>query len=224
MPLQLALLPPQRWLLAEPQPDESASLAREARLPLVLAELLVARGITTAAEAFAFLNPEPAHLHDPFLMLGMSAAVERIERAIAAREPILLYGDYDVDGTVAVVLLKTAIEMLAPASLVRFHVPHRLRDGYGMQSSVLEAAHAEGVRVVVTVDTGMRAFAEAETARRLGLDLIITDHHLPAKPPRRRSCDSPPPTPSSNPNQPGCAYPEKSLCGAAIALKLAQAC
>jgi len=209
-------LPPQRWLLAEPHPEASASLAREARLPLVLAELLVARGINTAAEAFAFLNPEPAHLHDPFLMLGMSAAVDRLERAIAAREPILLYGDYDVDGTVAVVLLKTAIEMLGGD--VRFHVPHRLRDGYGMQSSVLESAHADGVRVVVTVDTGMRAFAEAETARRLGLDLIVTDHHLP---------DAHDAVPVAlailNPNQPGCTYPEKSLCGAAIALKLAQA-
>jgi single-stranded-DNA-specific exonuclease len=205
-------LPPQRWLLAKPNPEESASLAHGARLPLVLAELLVARGINGAAEAFAFLNPEPAHLHDPFLMLGMSTAVDRLERAIAAREPILLYGDYDVDGTVAVVLLKTAIEMLG--GNVRFHVPHRLRDGYGMQSSVLEAAHAEGVRVVVTVD----AFAEAETARRLGLDLIITDHHLP---------DAHDALPVAltilNPNQPGCTYPEKSLCGAAIALKLAQA-
>ncbi len=109
-------------------------------------------------------------------MLGMAAAVERLEAAIARREPVLLYGDYDVDGTTAVVLLKTAIEMLGGE--VRFHVPHRLREGYGLQSSVLEAAHAEGVRLVITVDTGMRAFAEAETARRLGLDLIITDHHL----------------------------------------------
>ena len=208
--------PRQRWIVAEPQAEASAALAREARLPLVLAELLVARGITQATEAFAFLNPELAHLHDPFLMLGMALAVERLERAIGAREPILLYGDYDVDGTVAVVLLKTAIEMLGGES--RFHVPHRLREGYGMQSSVLEAAHAEGVRVVVTVDTGMRAFAEAETARRLGLDLIVTDHHLP---------DAHDALPAAlailNPNQPGCAYPEKSLCGAAIALKLAQA-
>jgi single-stranded-DNA-specific exonuclease len=196
----------------------------------VLAELLVARGITKAAQTFAFLNPELAHLHDPFLMLGMAAAVERLECAIAAREPILLYGDYDVDGTVAVVLLKTAIEMLG--GVVRFHVPHRLRDGYGMQSSVLEAAHADGVRVVVTVDTGMRAFAEAETARRLGLDLIITDHHLPAEAATDSSSSvssiaARDPLPAAlailNPNQPGCAYPEKSLCGAAIALKLAQA-
>jgi single-stranded-DNA-specific exonuclease len=211
--------PPQRWIQAEQHPEAAAALAQQARIPPALAELLIARGVTQAADAFAFLNPEIAHLHDPFLLLGMTAAVERLERAIAAKEPVLLYGDYDVDGTTAVVLLKTAIEMLSgPGDLVRFHVPHRLREGYGLQSSVLEAAYAEGVRLVVTVDTGMRAFAEAETAQKLGLDLIITDHHLP-------KIDDAVPVALAilNPNQAGCTYPEKSLCGAAIALKLAQA-
>jgi single-stranded-DNA-specific exonuclease len=209
-------VPPDRWILAEQHPEAAAALAKEARLPLVLAELLCARGITQAHEAHAFLNPEFDHLHDPSLMLGMAAAVERVQRAIAAKEPVLLYGDYDVDGTTAVVLLKTAIEMLG--GVVRFHVPHRLREGYGVQSSVLEAAYADGVRLAITVDTGMRAFAEAETARRLGLDLIITDHHLP------KPGDAVPDALAIlNPNQHGCAYPEKSLCGAAIALKLAQA-
>jgi single-stranded-DNA-specific exonuclease len=200
----------------EPHPAEAAELAKAARLPLVLAELLVARGITQPADAFAFLNPEITHLHDPLLMLGMNAAVERLERANAAREPVLLYGDYDVDGTTAVVLLKTAIEMLG--GVARFHVPHRLREGYGLQSSVLEEAYADGARLVITVDTGMRAFAEAETARRLGLDLIITDHHL-----LEAHDDVPHALAILNPNQPGCAYPEKYLCGAAIALKMAQA-
>ena len=105
-------MPRQRWSFVEPHPAEATALAKAARLPQVLAELLVARGITQPAEAFAFLNPELGHLHDPLLMLGMDAAVARLERAIAAREPVLLYGDYDVDGTTAVVLLKTAIEML----------------------------------------------------------------------------------------------------------------
>lgn len=209
-------LPRQRWLVAEPDAETAAVLAREARLPHVLAELLVARGVTSAQEAYAFLNPEFTDLHDPLLMLGMSAAVERLERAIVHREPVLLYGDYDVDGTTAVVLLKTAIEMLG--GVVRFHVPHRLREGYGLQSSVLETAYAEGVRLVVTVDTGMRAFAEAETARRLGLDLIVTDHHL-----AKAGDELPVALAILNPNQPGCRYPEKALCGAAIALKLAQA-
>jgi single-stranded-DNA-specific exonuclease len=208
--------PRQHWQLAELHPEESSALAASARLPQVLAELLVARGITQSAEAFAFLHPTSAHLHDPYLMLGMTAAVERLEHAIAAREPVLLYGDYDVDGTTAVVLLKTAIEMLG--GVARFHVPHRLNEGYGLQSSVLQAVHADGARLVITVDTGMRAFAEAETARKLGLDLIITDHHL---------LDANDAVPIAlailNPNQPGCGYPEKFLCGAAIALKLAQA-
>jgi single-stranded-DNA-specific exonuclease len=206
----------QRWSFVEPHPAEAAELAKAARLPQVLAELLVARGIVESSDAFAFLNPEVAHLHDPLLMLGMNAAVARLERAIAAREPVLLYGDYDVDGTTAVVLLKTAIEMLGGVAL--FHVPHRLREGYGLQSSVLEEAYAEGARLVITVDTGMRAFAEAETARQLGLDLIITDHHL------LEAGDAVPHALAIlNPNQPECSYPEKFLCGAAIALKLAQA-
>jgi single-stranded-DNA-specific exonuclease len=202
--------------MAEPHTAEAEVLAKEARVPLVLAELLIARGIRSATQAYAFLNPDAAQLNDPFLMRGMTEAVERLEAAIGRSEPILLYGDYDVDGTTAVVLLKTAIEMLGGEA--RFHVPHRLREGYGLQSSVLEEAYAAGVRLVITVDTGMRAFTEAETARELGLDLIITDHHL---------CQADDAVPHAlailNPNQPGCTYPEKSLCGAAIAMKLAQA-
>ena len=224
--------PPQRWQIAIPQPEESAALAAAAHIPQVVAELLLARGIATPEAAYSFLNPEIAQLHDPFLMLGMAAAVDRLELAIARRETILLYGDYDVDGATAVVLLKTAIEMLAgtsgnngapgasgaPGATVRFHVPHRLREGYGIQSSVLESAAQEGVALVISVDTGMRAFAEARRARELGLDLIVTDHHLPDA-----EDEIPIAIAVLNPNQSGCCYPEKSLCGAAIAFKLAQA-
>lgn len=208
--------PPQRWVFAERHPQDAEALASAGHIPTVLAELLIASGISTAGDAFAFLNPELTHLHNPLLMLGMQAALERVETAIARKETILLYGDYDVDGTTAVVLLKTAIELLG--GVIRFHVPHRLREGYGLQTAVLEAAYADGVRLVITVDTGMRAFAEAHAARRLGLDLIITDHHL------SKADDSVPDALAIlNPNQQGCGYPEKSLCGAAIALKLAQA-
>ncbi len=211
---------PQRWKLAPQHPQESALLATQARIPDSLAELLISRGIYTPESAFEFLNPSIDYLHDPLLMLGMSRAVARLEDAIAQHESILLYGDYDVDGTTAVVLLKTAIEMAAgpDGAIVDFHVPHRLKEGYGLQSSVLEEKALTGVRLVITVDTGMRAFAEADTARRLGLDLIITDHHLP------EAGDAIPDALAIlNPNQPGCSYPEKSLCGAAIAFKLAQA-
>ncbi len=214
------LPPPQRWQLPPHPSEASSALAASAHLPAVIAQLLCARGIDTAEAAGRFLHPEIAQLHDPFLMLGMAAAADRIELAIARSETILLYGDYDVDGTTAVVLLKTAIEMLAGSSgcTVRFHVPHRLREGYGIQSAILESAAADGVALVISVDTGMRAFAEARRARALGLDLIITDHHLPDA-----EDEIPVALAVLNPNQPGCPYPEKYLCGAAIAFKLAQA-
>ncbi len=206
---------PKRWLVADVDREQATSLARELHLPAVLGVLLLGRGISSPAEAAAFLQPSVEQLHDPFAMAGMRAAVERIRLAVDRQETILIYGDYDVDGTTAVVLLKTAIERLGGA--VRFHVPHRLREGYGMQREVLRLAAAEGVRLVVSVDTGIRAFAAAEAAEALGLDLIVTDHHLPegASLPRALAV--------LNPNQAGCCYPCKGLCGAGVAFKLSQA-
>jgi single-stranded-DNA-specific exonuclease len=207
-----------RWVL--PQANSAAAiLAQSAGLPLLVAELLAERGVRSAQEADLFLHPRIEHLLDPYAMQGMAAAVTRVQAAIASREPILIYGDYDVDGTTAIVLLKTALEMLG--GTVDFHVPHRLREGYGMQEEVLAAAAGRGVRLVISVDTGIRAFAAAEAAARLGVDLIITDHHLAQDVPDL------PGLPNAlailNPNQPGCGYACKHLCGAGVAFKLAQA-
>ena len=124
-----------------------------------------------------FLAPSLAHLHSPYLMPGMKAAVERIEAAIENKEAILIYGDYDVDGTTAIVILKTAIELCGGTA--DFHVPHRIRDGYDMRDDVIERRLRRAFELIISVDTGIRAFAPAETARRLGVDLIVTDHHLP---------------------------------------------
>src|SRR6202040_2010827 len=147
-------------------------------------------------------------------MKGPPAAVDRIAAAIARKEPILIYGDYDVDGTMAVIILKTAIELCGGSA--DFHVPHRIREGYDMRDDVIERAAASGIRLIVSVDMGIRAFAPAETAHRLGVDLIVTDHHLPG----------PDGVPNAfavlNPNQAGCEYPSKQLCGAGVAFKLAQ--
>jgi single-stranded-DNA-specific exonuclease len=206
----------QRWIIREPQPAVEEDLAHDASLPPLIARLLVARDVRTAADAARFLHPSLDHLHDPYLMLGMTTAVARIQQAITARESILIYGDYDVDGTTAVVLLKTAIERLGGS--VRFHVPHRLREGYGMQREILETAAREGVRLVISVDTGIRAFAAAEAAETLGLDLIVTDHHLP-----EISLGLPKALAILNPNQLRCPYPCKHLCGAGVAFKLSQA-
>jgi single-stranded-DNA-specific exonuclease len=205
-----------QWILPEKDGVRAAELAHAAGLPLLISELLLERGITTAADAELFLHPRMDALLDPYSMHGMDGAVRRIQSAIRDHECILIYGDYDVDGTVAIVLLKTAIEMLGGE--VRFHVPHRLLEGYGMQRQILADAAASGVRLVISVDTGIRAFAEAEAARELGMDLIVTDHHLP-----EASMGLPMALAVLNPNQPNCGYACKHLCGAGVAFKVAQA-
>src|ERR1700730_8270320 len=179
-----------------------------------LARLLVMRGISEGEAAERFLAPSLSHLHSPYLMAGMKTAVDRIEAALENKESILIYGDYDVDGTTAIVVLKTAIELCGGTA--EFHVPHRIRDGYDMRDDVIERAAAAGIKLIISVDMGIRAFAPAETARRLGVDLMVTDHHLPG----------PQGVPVAlavvNPNQSGCEYPCKALCGAGVAFKLAQ--
>ena len=213
-----------RWNLNQTQPDRVQTLAEQVsslifqKSPAVgsiLAKLLLLRGIDSPASAGPFLSPSLDHLHSPYLMTGMRAAIDRLDSAIERREGILVYGDYDVDGTTAVVILKTAIELCGGAA--DFHVPHRMREGYDLRGDVIERAAAAGIRLVISVDSGTRAFAAAESARRAGVDLIITDHHLPG----------PDGLPHAlavvNPNQPGCDYPCKSLCGAGIAFKVAQA-
>ena len=180
----------------------------------ILAPLLVRRGIADADSASVYLSPSLSHLHAPECMTGLRAAVERIHAAIERKEPILIYGDYDVDGTMAVIILKTAIELCGGSA--DFHVPHRIREGYDMRDDVIERAAAAGIRLIISVDMGIRAFAPAETAKRLGVDLIVTDHHLPG----------PDGVPHAlavvNPNQSGCQYPYKQLCGAGVAFKVAQ--
>jgi single-stranded-DNA-specific exonuclease len=185
-----------------------------ARSASILAPLLVRRGIQDAESAQRFLSPSLSHLHAPELMTGLSVAVDRIEAAIERKEPILIYGDYDVDGTMAVIILKTAIELCGGAC--DFHVPHRLREGYDMRGDVIERAAAAGIRLIISVDMGIRAFAPAETAHKFGVDLIVTDHHLPGADGVPRALAV------VNPNQKGCDYPCKHICGAGVAFKVAQ--
>jgi single-stranded-DNA-specific exonuclease len=205
-----------RWALRNADDSVVRQLTSELKLSPIVARLLVSRGISAAEQAEKFLAPSLAQLHSPYLMLGMKAAVERLQSAIANKETVLIYGDYDVDGTTAVVILKTAIELCG--GITQFHVPHRIKEGYGMKDDVIERAAAAGVRLIISVDTGIRAFAAAETARRVGVDLIVTDHHLP-----ETHEGMPHALAVLNPNQPGCEYPCKELCGAGVAFKVAQA-
>ena len=202
-------------LLADRLRSRSARRIRDPQLASTLACLLTSRGIPNAEAAERFLSPSLSHLHSPYTMTGMRTAVDRLDAAIERKEGILIYGDYDVDGTTAIVILKTAIELCGGSA--DFHVPHRIRDGYGMKDDVIERAAEAGIRLIISVDTGIRALAAAETARRAGVDLIVTDHHVPGHE------GMPPALAVLNPNQLGCEYPCKALCGAGVAFKLAQA-
>ena len=195
-------------------PDRARNNVKRGSPLHTLAGLLIRRGLTEPDDAARFLFPAVTHLHAPEQMTGVRAAVDRIAAAIERKEPILIYGDYDVDGTMAVIILKTAIELCGGAA--DFHVPHRIREGYDLRDDVIERAAAAGIRLIISVDMGIRAFAPAETAQRLGVDLIVTDHHLPGP-------DGVPKAHAVvNPNQVGCEYPYKQLCGAGVAFKVAQ--
>ena len=201
-------------LISSLRTDTALRTLVDSRAAHILAPLLVRRGIADSEAALRYLSPSLAHLHPPEELTGLRAAVDRLDRAIERKEPILIYGDYDVDGTMAVIILKTAIELCGGSA--DFHVPHRIREGYDMRDDVIERAAGAGIRLIISVDMGIRAFGPAETAHRLGVDLIVTDHHLPGH-------DGVPKALAViNPNQSGCPYPYKQLCGAGVAFKLAQ--
>ncbi len=204
-----------RWIFPEePAAGEVSRLAADLGAPEAAARLLYRRGYRDAETAHHFLNPKLADLHDPFLLRDMDRAVERIGCAIARREPIEIHGDYDVDGVTSTVVLKKALELAG--GIAGWHIPHRLNDGYGMQPSAMEEAAARGAKLIISVDNGVRATAAVERARELGMEVIVTDHHLP-------ETELPPALAVINPNRADCDYPNKNLCGAGVAFKLAHA-
>ena len=205
-----------RWILREHDEGRATGLARGLGVSPIVAHLLIIRGHDTEESARRFLHPSHDQLHDPALMLGMQVAVERILRAIEAGEKILVYGDYDVDGTTGTVVLRRALNLLGAKT--GFHVPHRFTEGYGIQQAALEKAVAEGYKLVISVDCGIRAFEPLYWARDNGLDVIVTDHHLPDE-----DEGAPPAFCVLNPNQHGCGYPDKNLAGVGVAFKLAHA-
>jgi single-stranded-DNA-specific exonuclease len=203
-----------RWEISDVDGDAVARLRRELNIPNIIARLLVLRGVTDPASAERFLNPTLDQLYDPFLLADMQPAVDRLRRALQQGEKILIYGDYDVDGTMAVVVLLAALRGLG--GQVEAFIPNRLSDGYGMRATVLEEAAAKGFRVVISVDTGIREHEALTRARDLGLDCIVTDHHLPDD-------HLPPACAILNPQRPESGYPEKLLAGVGVAFKLVQA-
>ena len=202
-----------RWLISQtitPQADENL-----AAFPPILRQLLFNRGYATDADARAFLKAEPNFNTDPFQLTGMSAAADRIRYALNHQEPIAIYGDYDVDGVTATALLVQTFEALGAD--VRGYIPNRFDEGYGLNNDALDHLKADGVKLVVSVDCGIRSPDEAHHARDIGLDLVISDHHHPA------DGDLPPAFAVINPKQHGDVYPDKNLAGVGIAYKIAQA-
>jgi single-stranded-DNA-specific exonuclease len=196
--------------------ERAASLARVLGVSSILAALLINRGYADERAARVFLSPTYDQLHEPYSMLGMKEAVARLQRAIETREPILIYGDYDVDGTTGTAVLLRALKLLGAKA--GFHIPHRFTEGYGIQQAALEKAAADGYKLVVSIDCGIRAHEPLDWARANGLDVIITDHHLPDE-----KEGAPPAFAVLNPNQAGCPYPDKNLAGVGVAFKLVHA-
>ncbi len=189
-------------------------LHRELSLHSTVARLLVQRGFSDPDGARRFLNPSLDDLHDPSLLTDLDRAVERLLGAVARREPIAVHGDYDADGVSATVMLRRTLELLEGD--VTHFIPERLQDGYGLHAGTVERLHADGIRVLVSVDCGIRSLAAAKRARELGIDLIVTDHHEP-------DAALPAAFAVLNPRRPDCAYPDKDLAGAGVAFKLVQA-
>jgi len=190
-----------------------ATLAGELQLPETVCAVLATRGLSDAEDAKRFLRPRLEHLHDPSALAEGEKAAERIARSIAARERILVHGDYDVDGVCATALLTRWIRRLG--GVVTPFVPHRLRDGYDFSRAGLDVARSEGARLIVTADCGTMAHAAVREANASGIDVVVTDHHTVAE-------RLPEACAVVNPQRPDCPYPEKTLCGTGVAYKLSQ--
>ena len=203
-----------RWESQACDEPAAARLAAAIGVPPVVARLLCQRGLDDPERASRFLNPSLDQLHDPMALADMKIAVDRILAAVARKERIAIHGDYDVDGITSTVILRRALELLG-GDVVHF-IPERMRDGYGLQPAALERLHADGVSLVVSVDCGIRGADAARRARELGLDLIITDHHEP-------DAELPSALAVINPKRHDCTYPDKSLAGVGVALKVVQA-
>src|SRR3989440_2050503 len=205
-----------RWVVRRAAEGAAGALGVALGVSKVVAGVLAARGVNAEESARALLSPSLAQLHDPHLMLGMRESAARVLGAVEAGERILIYGDYDVDGTTGTVVLRRVLEVLGATT--GSHVPHRFTEGYGIRRDVLERAKAEGYALVISVDCGIRAHEPLEWAKQHGLDVIVTDHHLPDE-----VEGAPPALAVLNPNQKACAYPDKNLAGVGVAFKLAHA-
>ncbi len=204
-----------RWVLKEPPDKETVKrLSQELNIHPKLGSLLVQRGVTTFEEARTFFRPQLTDLHDPFLMKDMDKAVERINRAIKNHEGIMVYGDYDVDGTSAVALVYSFLKSICKKLI--FYIPDRYNEGYGISYQGIDTAKKHGVKLIIALDCGIKAVEKVEYANKLGIDFIIGDHHRPGD-------KLPDACAVLDPKRPDCDYPYKELSGCGVGFKLTQA-
>ncbi len=203
-----------RWKFTQPDPGLVHQAEQEFSVPEIYARVLVHRGITSREMGIPFFNPDPTQLHDPFLLKDMEAAVDRVLEQLGAKRPILIFGDYDVDGTTGASLLYLFLKSIG--ARVSTYIPNRETEGYGFSRGGVDYAALIGADLLITCDCGISALEQVERARDKGIDVIITDHHIP---------DTKLPAAAAilNPKRADCAYPFEGLCGVGVAFKLALA-
>lgn len=204
-----------RWAIQKHDREQVINLSQALKVSPLIAALLISRGFESPETAYKFLNPSYEDLHEPNLLKDMTKSVARILKAIESGEKILIWGDYDVDGTTGTVVLRKALEILGAET--GFHVPNRFTEGYGLNIPALEKAKERNYSLVITVDCGSTAFEPIAWAQSNGMDVIVTDHHL------TKDEGLPNAFAVVNPNQPDCEYPDKNLAGVGVAFKLAHA-
>jgi single-stranded-DNA-specific exonuclease len=200
-----------RWKLLEADPTKITSLHAALKVHPVLCKILVQRGFDSFEKAKDFFRPQLTHLHDPWLMRDMKKAVDRIVTATHSNEKILVFGDYDVDGTTAVASMFQFLSNIY--SNVDFYIPHRYREGYGVSKIGIDYAKENNFSLIISLDCGIKSIDLIAYAKTLNIDFIVCDHHLPDK-------ELPPAIAILNPKQPGCNYPYKELCGCGVGFKL----
>lgn len=211
----LVMKPDKRWTVKTVDEEVVNRLCNELQVQPAICRLLAVRGIKDYESARLFFRPELSHLHDPFLMKGMKKAVERITEAIEWHERIMVYGDYDVDGTTAVSLVYSYLKENYKGEL-SYYIPHRYREGYGISKQGIDYAHGNGYTLMITLDCGIKSVEMIAYAQSLGIEVIVCDHHLPDD-------HLPPAFAILNPKQKDCHYPFKELSGCGIGFKLVSA-
>jgi single-stranded-DNA-specific exonuclease len=202
-----------RWKIKTPDEQKTKMLADVLKVHPLISRLLVGRGIENFEEARKYFRPDTSQLHDPFLMKDMNVAVDRILSAIDRQEKILIFGDYDVDGTSSVALMLQMFRNICKSDCIDFYIPHRQREGYGVSKAGIDFARENGFSLIISVDCGIKSIDLVSYAKTSGIEFIICDHHLPDN-------VLPEATAILNPKQGGCPYPYKELCGCGVAFKL----